>query len=179
MLGLIAAVIAIWGAYTYNKLVRLRAKADASWHTIDTQLRRRWDLIPDLVETVKRHAANETIVFERVAAARDRAFEADTPPEKALAEHEIKDALFGLFAIAEDDPRLLSDETFLTMRRTMEEAEDKIQPSRRAYNAVTVELNKAVLTFPRSLVAGLFGFRPRRFYALPEEEMALLTGARL
>ncbi|MFC2077369.1 LemA family protein [Candidatus Bipolaricaulota bacterium] len=170
LLGIVAVVIVVWSLFTYNRLVRLRVRAEESWHDIDTQLKRRWDLIPNLVEAVRGYASHEKNVFERVTAARTRSVDASNPPERAEAEETLKDALFSLFAVAESYPQLTASENFLEMQRSLEQAEDTIQRSRRFYNAVVRELNMAIMTFPKSLIAGAFGFRPRQYYALPGDE---------
>jgi len=176
LLGLAVVVILLWGLYTRIRLVRLRAKAEASWSDIDAQLRRRWDLVPDLVDAVRGCVPHERTIFERAAAALALALDATTPPAKAEAEQGLKDALFPVFALAEGCPNLAESERFLAMQRVLEEAGDAIERSRRTYNATVRELNAAVLRFPRSLVAGLFRFSPRRYYALPEDEMREALG---
>lgn len=168
----LAVFIPLWGIYTYNKLVRLSVRAEESWREIDTQLKRRWDLVPHLVATVKGYAAHEKGVFTRVIEARAQALAAELPGDQAVAEVELKDALFSLFAVAEAYPELRAHENFLQMQRTLVEAEDAIQKTRQYYNAVVRELNLAVLTLPRNLIAMLFRFKPRDFYALPGEDMA-------
>jgi LemA protein len=171
VIGLIAvlAIVLLWGVYAYNRLVRLRVRADESWHDIDTQLKRRWDLIPNLVETAKGYASHEKEVFERVTQARARALESAGPREQAAAEQGLKNALFSLFAVAENYPELKANQNFLQLQETLEDAEDRIQRSRRYYNAVVRELNTAILTFPKSVIAGIFRFEPREFYELPDE----------
>ncbi len=166
-------IVLLWGVFSYNRLVRLRVRAEESWRDIDTQLKRRWDLIPNLVETVKGYATHEREVFERVTEARARALAAAGPAEQAQAEEGLKNALFSLFAVAENYPQLKANENFLKLQRTLEEAEDAIQRSRRYYNAVVRELNTNILTFPRSIIAAMFKFKEREFYMLPEEERGL------
>jgi len=168
----VAVITLLWFVYTYNRLARLSVRAEESWAVIDTQLKRRWDLIPNLIQTVRGYAAHEQAVFSRVAEARADALESETPGDRAIAEHALKDALFPLFAIAEAYPELRANEGFLRMQETLVDAEDRIQRSRAYYNAVVRQLNMAVLTFPRMLVAAIFRFRPRDFYALPEEDMS-------
>ncbi|RLE35776.1 LemA family protein [Candidatus Acetothermia bacterium] len=169
-LGALVVIILLWGVFSYNRLVRLRVRAEESWRDIDTQLKRRWDLIPNLVEAVKGYAAHEKGVFERVTEARARALDAKGPREQAEAEEGLKNALFSLFAVAENYPQLRANENFLELQRTLEEAEDAIQRSRRYYNAVVRELNTNILTFPRSIIAAIFHFKEREFYMLPDEE---------
>jgi len=168
-LGALVVIVLLWGVFSYNRLVRLRVRAKESWRDIDTQLKRRWDLIPNLVETVKGYAAHEKGVFERVTEARARALDAKGPREQAEAEEGLKNALFSLFAVAENYPQLRANENFLELQHTLEEAEDAIQRSRRYYNAVVRELNTNILTFPRSIIAAIFHFKEREFYILPDE----------
>jgi len=170
VLAIIAVAILLWGIFSYNRLVRLRVRAEESWHDIDTQLKRRWDLIPNLVETAKGYAAHEKRVFEQVTKARARALDAKGPREQAEAEEGLKNALFSLFAVAENYPELKANENFLELQKTLEEAEDAIQRSRRYYNAVVRDLNTNILTFPRSIIAAMFHFKEREFYMLPDEE---------
>jgi len=165
----VVVIILLWGVFSYNRFVRLRVRAEESWRDIDTQLKRRWDLIPNLVETVKGYAAHEKGVFERVTEARARALDAKGPREQAEAEEGLKNALFSLFAVAENYPQLRANENFLELQHTLEEAEDAIQRSRRYYNAVVRELNTNILTFPRSIIAAIFHFKEREFYILPDE----------
>jgi len=166
----IVVIVLLWGIFSYNRLIRLRVRAEESWRDIDTQLKRRWDLIPNLVETVKGYAGHEKEVFEQVTKARARALDAKGPREQAQAEQGLKNALFSLFAVAENYPQLKANENFLELQHTLEEAEDAIQRSRRYYNAVVRELNTSILTFPRSIIAAMFKFNEREFYMLPDEE---------
>ncbi len=160
----------LWGGLTYNRLVRLRVRSEEAWRDIDTQLKRRWDLIPNLVETVKGYASHESEVFERVTLARSRGIDASGPRDQAEAEMNVKGALKSLFAIVESYPDLKANQNFLALQQTFEQVEDAIQRSRRYYNAVVRDLNTMIQTFPRNVVANLFGFREREFFALPGEE---------
>jgi len=168
---LIAAVAVVlgWGVLTYNRLVRLRVRAEESWHDIDTQLKRRWDLIPNLVETVKGYASHESKVFEQVTLARARAIDASTPQEQAVAEEGLKGALKSLFAVVESYPDLKANQNFLELQQTLEQVEDAVQRSRVYYNAVVRDLNTSIQVFPRNLIANMFGFKEREFYMLPSE----------
>jgi len=165
----IGGAILIWGAMNYNRLVRLKVRAEASWRDIDTQLKRRWDLIPNLVETVKGYASHESEVFEQVTLARAQAVDAVGPKEQAKAEQGLRGALKSLFAVVEAYPELKANENFLQMQQTLEEVEDAIQRSRRYYNAVVRDLNTSIQVFPRNVIANLFRFEPREFYALESE----------
>ncbi len=167
--GVIVAGILVWAIFAYNRLVHWRVQAEESWHDIDTQLKRRWDLIPNVVDVVKGYASHERGVFESVTQARAHALEVESPSDQAQAEEVLKDALFSLFIVAESYPQLQANEDFVEMQRTLVEAEDAIQRSRRRYNVVVRELNTAIVTFPRNLIAAMFRFMPRDFYALPDE----------
>ena len=178
-LGAVVIVILVWGAFTRHRLAYLRTKAEAAWADIDAQLTRRRSLVPVLAEAVRDCTSNETAVFDRVEAVKARALDATTPPEHAAAAAALNDALFPLFAIAEGCPALRASEHFAEIRRGLEEAEDAIQRAKRVHNAAVHELNAGIGSFPRSLVAGLFGFRPRRYYALPGDEERQAARARL
>jgi len=167
---IIGGGLLLWGALTYNRLVRLRVRSEEAWRDIDTQLKRRWDLIPNLVETVKGYASHESDVFEQVTAARSRAIDASGPRDQAQAEVGLRGALKSLFAVVEAYPDLKANQSFLELQQTLEQVEDAVQRSRRYYNAVVRDLNTMIQVFPRNLIANLFGFREREFYALPGEE---------
>jgi len=174
----IGGALLLWGGLTYNRLVRLRVRSEEAWRDIDTQLKRRWDLIPNLVDTVKGYASHESAVFERVTAARSRAIDASGPQEQARAEDGLRTAMKSLFAVIEAYPDLKANESFLGFQQTLEQVEDAIQRSRRYYNAVVRDLNTMVQVFPRNLIANLFGFQKREFYALPGEEQREAPGVR-
>jgi len=181
-IGFILIVVAIvvlgWGVLTYNRLVRLRIRAEESWRDIDTQLKRRYDLIPNLVETVKGYASHEKEVFERVTLARAKAIDASSPKEQAVAEEGLKGALKSLFAVVENYPQLKANENFLGLQQTLEQTEDAVQRSRVYYNAVVRDLNSSIQVFPRNIIANLFGFKQREFYMLPGEEERLAPQVR-
>ncbi len=166
----VVVILLGWGIMMYNRLVRLRVRAEEAWRDIDTQLKRRYDLIPNLVETVKGYAAHEKGVYEEVTKARAAAMGASTPKEKARAEAGLKEALKSLFAVVENYPQLKANENFQQLQRTLEETEDQIQRARMYYNAVVRDLNTNIALFPQSLLASLFHFQPREFYTLTGEE---------
>jgi LemA protein len=168
-LGGLVIVIALWGALTYNRLITLRVKAEGSWQDIDTQLKRRWDLIPSIVTAVQGYAAHESAVYENVATARSDSMEASSLPEQALAEAELKETMRSLFAVVEAYPNLQAIESFMQLQQTLEQIEDVIQRSRHYYNSVVRDYNMQIETFPRNYVANLFGFHPREFYSLTNE----------
>lgn len=167
---LILMIVFGWAVLLYNRLVKLQVRAEESWHTIDVQLKRRWDLLPNLVETVKGYAAHERGVFERVTLARAQAINASSPQEQAVAEEGLKGALKSLFAVVENYPQLKANENFLGLQQTMEQVEDAVQRARVYYNAVVRDLNTSIRIFPRSIIANHFGFKEREFYALPGKE---------
>jgi LemA protein len=163
--GLIAvAVVAV--IVIYNGLVQLRVRADSAWSDIDVQLKRRYDLIPNLVETVKGYAAHEKSTFENVTRARNVAMGAAGPAEKGAAEAQLTSALKTLFAVAENYPQLRASEQFTSLQSTLNGIEEAIQNSRRYYNAVVRDFNTKVAVFPSNIVAGIFNFTPRQFFEL-------------
>jgi LemA protein len=166
---LVVVLILGWGMLTYNRLVRLRIRAEESWRDIDTQLKRRYDLIPNLVETVKGYASHEKHVFEQVTLARAKAMDASSPKEQAVAEEGLRGALKSLFAVVENYPTLKANENFIQLQQTLEQVEDTIQRSRVYYNAVVRDLNTSIRVFPRNIIANLFRFKEREFYMLPSE----------
>jgi LemA protein len=162
VLGAIAiAVIAV-----YNGLVRLRVQCDNAWADIDVQLKRRYDLVPNLVETVKGYAAHERKTLDDVVNARSRAMAAQGPAAKGEAEGMLTQALKSLFALAEAYPQLRAVESFTQLQGTLNQIEDAVQNARRYYNAVVRDLNTRIAQFPSNLVAGFFAFLPREFFEL-------------
>jgi LemA protein len=168
MTGIIILVllvlIVIFMIGMYNSLVQLRVRCDSSWSDIDVQLKRRHDLIPNLVETVKGYAAHEKGTFENIAKYRSQAMQATTPADKAAAENQLTGALKSLFAVAENYPQLKASEEFTQLQGSLSEVEDTIQNARRYYNAVVRDLNTKLQSFPTNLLAGMFGFQPRQFF---------------
>ena len=148
----------------YNSLVQLRVRADSAWSDIDVQLKRRHDLIPNLVETVKGYAAHEKGTFENIAKFRSQAIEATTPADKAQAENQLTGALKSLFAVAENYPELKASEQFTGLQTSLNSIEDNIQNARRYYNAVIRDYNTRVQSFPANIVAGMFGFQTKQFF---------------
>ena len=161
---LVLAVIAI-----YNRLVRQRNRTDNAWSQVDVQLKRRYDLIPNLVETVKGYASHERETFEAVVQARAAAQEAGTVEEQAEAENFLTGALRRLFALAEDYPELRASENFQQLQQDLEETEDKISVARQIYNDTTLTYNNSVQTVPSNIVAGLFGFKTRAYFEIEDE----------
>lgn len=160
----ILVVIAFLLIGLYNTLVQLRVRADNAWSDIDVQLKRRHDLIPNLVETVKGYAAHEKGTFENIAKYRSQAMQATTPADRAQAENMLTGALKSLFAVAENYPQLKASEEFTQLQGSLSQTEDAIQNSRRYYNAVVRDLNTKIQSFPTNLLAGMFGFQQRQFF---------------
>lgn len=158
---LIALVIGI-----YNGLVRLRVQCDNAWSDIDVQLKRRYDLIPNIVETVKGYAAHEKDTLEGVVAARNRAMSAQGPADKAGAETALTAALRQVFALAEAYPQLRAVESFTQLQQTLNQIEDTVQNARRYYNAVVRDFNTKIAQFPSNLIAGMFNFKAREFFEI-------------
>jgi LemA protein len=168
-----------WGVFTYNRLIRLKIRAEESWRDIDTQLKRRYDLIPNLVETVKGYASHEKEVFEQVTLARAKAIDASSPGAQAVAEEGLKGALKSLFAVVENYPELKANENFMQLQQTLADVEDAVQRARVYYNAVVRDLNTSIQVFPRRIIANLFGFKEREFYMLPGREQHIVPHVRL
>ncbi|MFQ5794140.1 MAG: LemA family protein [Candidatus Bipolaricaulia bacterium] len=160
----------IWAISVYNRMIRLRVRAEEAWRDVDTQLKRRYDLIPNLVNTVKGYAKHEREVFDQVSEARSRAIGAPTPGEQAEAENLLTGALRQLFAVAEAYPELKANENFLGLQQTLGDVESDIQKSRRFYNAVVRDLNIVLQVFPNNILAGIFGFTEREFFELTTDE---------
>ena len=148
----------------YNGLVQLRVRADSAWSDIDVQLKRRHDLIPNLVETVKGYAAHEKGTFENIAKYRSAAMTATSTEDRAAAEGQLTQALRGLLAVAENYPQLRASEEFTALQGQLSQTEDNIQNSRRYYNAVVRDLNTKIQSFPTNILAGMFGFKERPFF---------------
>src|SRR5205809_1521476 len=174
MTGIIVLVILIVIAVvligTYYALVQLRVRADSAWSDIDVQLKRRHDLIPNLVETVKGYAAHEKGTFENIAKFRSQAMQASSPADKAAAENQLTGALKSLFAVAENYPELKASEEFTQLQASLSQTADSIQNSRRYYNAVVRDLNTKIQSFPTNFIAGMFGFQQRQFFETTEAE---------
>jgi LemA protein len=148
----------------YNSLVRLKVQADNAWADIDVQLKRRYDLIPNLVETVKGYAGHEKGTLEAVINARNRAMSATSPGEKAAAENMLSGTLKSLFALSEAYPQLRAVESFTSLQNSLSQIEDTVQNARRYYNAVVRDLNTKIQVFPTNIFAGMMGFKTREFF---------------
>lgn len=169
VLIVVVAAVVFWAVFTYNRLVSLRMRVREAFSDIDVQLRRRYDLIPNLVETVKGYAAHEKGVFEKVTEARARAMGASGMQDKASAENMLSQTLKSLFAVAENYPDLKASANFLELQRELRDAEDKIQAARRFHNSNVMGLNTKIETFPASIVATIFTFKKVEFFGIDEE----------
>lgn len=168
----IVIIIVLWFALAYNGFVRLTQRVKEAWSDIDVQLKRRYDLIPNLVETVKGYAAHESGVFQNVTEMRTRAMNATAPAEKAEAENMLSGALKSLFAVSENYPNLKANENFLELQRQLEDTENKLQAARRFYNSVVQDLNTRIQTFPSNLVGSTFGFKAADYFQLGDADAA-------
>ena len=170
LVWIILVLIAAWLILTYNSLVRTRNRVKEGWSDIEVQLKRRYDLIPNLVNTVKGYMTHEKDVFEKVTNARARALGAQTKQEKAGAEGELTNTLKTLFAVAENYPELKANVNFLELQREVSDTENKIQAARRFYNGMVLNLNTKVQVFPTNLIAQLLGFKSEEFFKAEEDE---------
>jgi len=166
----VVVVLALFLWMVYNSLITLKVRVDEAWSDITVQLKRRLDLIPNLVETVKGYAKHESSVFEQVTAARANALNAQGVKATAEAENQFEGALKSLFAVAEAYPDLKANQNFLELQQELVDTEDKIQASRRFYNGGVRELNTKIQVFPNNMIAGMFGFKSSDFYGLDEAE---------
>ena len=155
---------------TYNELVRLRNKVKDQWSQIDVQLKRRCDLIPNLVETVKGYAKHEKVTLEAVIKARNTFLTAKSPEDEMKASKEVTTALNKLFALAEAYPDLKANENFTSLQNTLSETEDKISYARQFYNDNVMNYKNKIEMFPSNIVAGIFNFKPEPFFEATEEE---------
>ncbi len=170
ILIIILSAVVFYIILSYNSLVVLRNRIKEAASTIDVQLKRRADLIPNLVETVKGYAKHEKSIFENVAKARSALLSAQTMKDKAVADNMLTSALKTLFAVAENYPELKANQNFLELQRQLEDTEDKVAYSRQFYNSVVLEYNNKIQIFPTNLIASLFNFKPEEFFEAEEEE---------
>ncbi len=173
ILGIIA-VLVLWVVFSFNGLVAYRNRALEAWADIDVQLKRRYDLIPNLINTVKGAANFETSTLEKVVAARAAAMAGGTTAEKAEHENQLTGALKSVFALAENYPDLKASGNFLELQRELSDTEDKVQSARRFYNANVMSLNTAIESFPGNLIAGSFGFKNMDLFQLSEADKAVM-----
>lgn len=166
----IIVVIAFIAVGIYNGLIKLRNTSEQAWADVDVQLKRRYDLIPNLVETVKGYASHEQETFEKVVQARNQAMGAATPVDKGQAENFLTSALKSLFALAEAYPDLKANQNFLDLQDELSKIEEQIQLARRYYNAVVRDLNTKIETVPSNIVANMFNFETKEYFELDSEE---------
>jgi LemA protein len=162
----VAAAIVLWLIVAYNRFIRLKKRTEEAWSDIDVQLKRRHDLIPNLVETVKGYATHEREAFENVTRARAEAISAQGAAKKAEAENMLSGALKSLFAVAEAYPQLRASENFSRLQEELADTENKIQAARRFYNGNVRDLNTALEIFPSNIVAKMFGFKSAEFFEI-------------
>ena len=170
LIGLV--VIVLWAVLIYNGLIQLKVRADGAWSDIGVQLKRRYDLIPNLVETVKGYAAHEQKVFTQVTEARSRAMQATSPKDKEAAEGQLTGTLKSLFAVAENYPQLRASENFMGLQQSLTQIEEALQGARRYYNAVVRDYNTKLAVFPDRVVAQAGGCTPKDFFQLDSAEEA-------
>ncbi len=170
ILLVIIALVILTFVGIYNGLVRLRNMCEQAWSDIDVQLKRRYDLIPNLVETVKGYASHEKETFEKVVQARNQAMQASSPADKAQAENILQSTLKSLFALAEAYPDLKANQNFIQLQTELANIEEQIQLARRYYNAVVRDLNTKVESVPSNFVANIFNFRKKEYFELESAE---------
>ena len=169
VIGIIIVLIIAYLWFTYNSLIVLRERIKEALSQIDVQLKRRTDLIPNLIETVKGYAKHEKSVFEEVTRARANMLKAQSPNEKAQADNMMEKALKSIFAVAENYPDLKASENFLNLQEELTDTENKISYSRQFYNSNVLAFNSSIKTFPTVLIANQFGFKPVEFFETEEE----------
>jgi LemA protein len=170
ILGIVVLLVLAYIVWTYNRLVSLSKRADAAWSDIDVQLKRRWDLVPALVETVKGYARHESSTLDHVAAARGQAVQAGSITDRATSEQNLSAAVSRVFAIAEAYPDLKASRNFQELQKSLVEIENNVQYARRYYNAVVRDWNTMVGTIPSYLVAAAAGYGERPYFQLDESE---------
>lgn len=172
---IILGVLVLFLIYIYNSLVRSKVRVDEAWSDITVQLKRRYDLIPNLVSTVQGYAKHEKTVFENVTEARAQALSAQTVGEAAKADNQFQQALKSLFAVAEAYPDLKANQSFQQLQSELVDTEDKIQASRRFYNGAVRDLNIKIQTFPTNIFAGMLGFKKREFFDVDANQSAAIS----
>lgn len=168
ILAIAGALIVLWVISTYNRMRKISNRVDNSWSQVDVQLKRRYDLIPNLVETVKGYASHEKETLENVTRARAMGIEAKSVPEQAQAENMITQALRQLFAVAEAYPDLKASDNFMALQEELAGTEGKIAFARQFYNDTVLKYNNTIQVFPNLIVAGAFGFEPREYFEIDE-----------
>jgi len=165
---IIIVAVAVWAVVVYNSFIRLKNNTDEAWSDIDVQLKRRHDLIPNLMETVKGYMAHESNVLTAVTEARTKAMQSGSPEDLAKAENSLSGTLKSLFAVAENYPDLKANTNFLELQRELSDTENKIQAARRFYNGNVRDMNAAMQSFPGNVIASTFNFKQRNFFELDD-----------
>lgn len=166
----VVAIAILWTGITYNRFISLGVRIKEAWSDIEVQFKRRYDLIPNLVETVKGYAAHESGTLAKVTEMRTRAMNASNPADKSAAENALSGTLKSLFAVSENYPLLKANENFLELQRELSDTENKLQAARRFYNSVVLDLNTAVQSFPSNFIAQMGGFQTAEFFTLGEAD---------
>jgi len=169
ILVLVVAIV-LWGVLLFNGLIKLRNRVEEAWSDIDVQLKRRYDLIPNLIETVKGYAKHEKEVLESVTEARTRAMGASETKDQVEAENMLSDTLKSLFAVSENYPDLKANQNFLELQKELSDTENKIQASRRFYNGNVRDFNIKIQSFPNNMIAGTLNFKEKDFFEAEEGE---------
>ena len=167
---IIVVALLIYVMFTYNSMIKLRNQVKEAWSDIDVQLKRRYNLIPNIVETVKGYAAHEDSVFTKVTEARTNAINAGNLKDQAKAENMLSGALKSLFAVAENYPELKANENFMQLQTELVDTEDKIQAARRFYNGTVRDFNTSLQVFPSSMIAKMFKFESKEFFEVEDEK---------
>lgn len=170
VLAVVAVILILWVVSAFNKLINLKNATKSTWSNIDVQLKRRYDLIPNLLETVKGYAKHEKEVFTKVTEARSNAMNAQSPGEKAKADNMLTGALKSLFAVSENYPELKASENFMQMQNELADTENKIQASRSTYNNQAQQFNTAQEQFPTNIIAKIFAFKIAEFFEIEDEK---------
>ncbi len=163
-------ILVVYPIFAYNSFIKLRNRVKEAASDIEVQLKRRYDLIPNVIESVKGYATHEKQVFEDVTMARSKAISAQGLKEKAQAEQELSNTLKSLFAVAENYPELKANTNFLELQKELSDTENKIQAARRFYNSMVLELNTKIESFPSNVIANIFKFQPAEFFDMDEKE---------
>ncbi len=170
VLALGALALAFFAIYLYNALQKLAVLVDEAWSGIDVQLKKRFDLIPNLVETIKGYASHEKELFEKVAGLRSGMMGTNSPEELGKMEGELRSTLKTLFAVAENYPELKANENFIKLQDSLQSIEDELEGARRYYNGVVRDLNTKIVVFPNNIIAGMLGLKKREFFEVNEGE---------
>lgn len=168
----IIVVLVLWFVFMYNNFVRKVNRSKEAWADIDVQLKRRYDLIPNLINTVKGYAAHESSTFEKITQARSAAMSATGPAQKAQAEQSVMAGIRGIYAVAEQYPELKANANFMQLQSDLTDTENKIQAARRFYNSNVRDLNTAIEVFPNNMIANTFHFSKMELFELPEGDVA-------